>query len=68
MVPKHDMYIVHFSYRGKHQNISPICVFEGCVITWRKNIYESKILQKKSESLQNEGRHFRSMICKINEF
>ena len=25
------------------------------------------ILVKKSESLQTEGRHFRSMICKIND-
>ena len=24
-------------------------------------------LKKKSESLQTEGRHFRSMICKIND-
>ena len=24
-------------------------------------------LRKKSESLQTEGRHFRSMICKIND-
>ena len=24
-------------------------------------------VQKKSESLQTEGRHFRSMICKIND-
>ena len=25
------------------------------------------IVMKKSESLQTEGRHFRSMICKIND-
>ena len=26
-----------------------------------------QILEKKSESLQTEGRHFRSMICKLSD-
>ena len=28
---------------------------------------EIKIYNKKSESLQTEGRHFRSMICKLSD-
>ena len=31
------------------------------------NYPSQNIEKKKSESLQTEGRHFRSMICKIND-
>ena len=27
----------------------------------------TKLIEKKSESLQTEGRHFRSMICKLSD-
>ena len=29
--------------------------------------FNVQVFEKKSESLQTEGRHFRSMICKIND-
>ena len=33
-----------------------------CNLIWQVEFYE-----KKSESLQTEGRHFRSMICKLSD-
>ena len=33
-----------------------------------ENLQVMASVTKKSENLQTEGRHFRSMICKINDF
>ena len=35
-------------------------------ILWPKQDFEIRILLKKSESLQTEGHHFRSKICKLS--
>ena len=39
------------------------------IILWQGEKFNNflHIIQKKSESLQTEGRHFRFMICKIND-
>ena len=34
---------------------------------WPKQDFEIRILLKKSESLQTEGHHFRSKICKLSD-
>ena len=62
---------VEFPFRGKRQVlVGAIGAGSGAVITGIISKYEQDKLvhiMKKSESLQTEGRHFRSMICKLSD-